>query len=99
MNSKLALAAATFTLAVTTGLIGGTTPSRAWGSGNLQWCAQNVTYNPTGDCSYASFEQCQATISGIGGDCIQNPRLAYDPSYGDPRERRVQSRRWRNGGY
>ncbi len=97
MNSKLALAAATFTLAVTTGLIGGSTPSQA--SGNLQWCAQNVTYNISGDCSYASFAQCQATISGIGGDCIQNPRLAYDPSYDEPRGGRAQNRRWRNGGY
>lgn len=90
MNSKLALAAATFALALATGLIGGTTPSQA--SANLQWCAQNVTYNTSGDCSYFSFAQCQAAISGIGGDCIQNPRLAYDPFYGEPRRGRAQNR-------
>ena len=24
------------------------------------------------ECLYSSFEQCQATLSGIGGSCVQN---------------------------
>lgn len=36
------------------------------------WCARYdwTTYN----CGFVSFQQCLATISGIGGRCEQNPR-------------------------
>jgi hypothetical protein len=36
------------------------------------WCARYdwSTYN----CGFVSFQQCLATISGIGGRCEQNPR-------------------------
>ena len=43
------------------------------------WCAYHnaSTYN----CGFTNFYQCQASISGIGGYCAQNPRFygqAYD---------------------
>ena len=46
------------------------------------------------DCSYPSYEACQATANGLGYDCIANPAAAYDTRpYGEPR------RSWRVYGY
>lgn len=28
------------------------------------------------NCGFASFEQCMASVSGDGGDCIRNPALS-----------------------
>jgi len=34
------------------------------------WCAQyNTGQN---DCSFYSFEQCEASLSGVGGTCVPN---------------------------
>jgi hypothetical protein len=45
------------------------------------WCAQYAWPNGGTNCGFVSYQQCMATISGIGGTCYQNP--AYPP----PRER------------
>jgi hypothetical protein len=44
------------------------------------WCAwyDDWTYN----CSFATLQQCRATISGVGGICKPNP---YSPPYRRPR--------------
>jgi hypothetical protein len=48
------------------------------------WCAR---YDwTTANCGFVSFQQCLATISGIGGRCEQNPR------YVAPAQRRKQAR-------
>lgn len=48
------------------------------------WCAR---YNwSTENCGFVSFQQCLATISGIGGRCVQNPR--YVPE--QPRRRKYR---------
>lgn len=41
------------------------------------WCARYdwSTYN----CGFVSFEQCLATVRGIGGFCERNPRYAGPP--------------------
>ena len=36
------------------------------------WCATYGSHGGT-NCGFYSFEQCQATVSGIGGFCYQNP--------------------------
>lgn len=47
------------------------------------WCAHFSTgYN---DCSFYSFRQCMATISGVGGYCSQN--ALETPYRGDARRR------------
>jgi len=51
------------------------------------WCAQYYDIRGITECTFNTFEQCQASISGIGGNCIQN---AYPPP-GAPRP----DRRWR----
>jgi Protein of unknown function (DUF3551) len=35
------------------------------------WCARYSS--SAGECSFQTFEQCQADIAGIGGGCTQNP--------------------------
>ena len=64
------------------------------------WCARTITNPDFGDCSFTSFGQCQATISGQAGDCIANPRLAYNQMRG-PRNARSgsQNNASDNGGW
>jgi hypothetical protein len=51
------------------------------------WCAQYYDTRSITECTFATFEQCQASISGIGGNCIQN----WYPAPAEPR----RDRRWR----
>jgi hypothetical protein len=41
------------------------------------WCARTKGTGPFGDCSFYTYNQCLATVSGQQGYCIGNPRLAY----------------------
>jgi hypothetical protein len=50
----------------------------------LPWCAAT---NDRNDCDFVSFEQCQATVRGLGGVCVQNPG-----PIGRERERRMRGR-------
>ncbi len=65
------------TLAV--GMIADITPSAAvvW----YPWCARFYDRSGSTSCAFTSFEQCLATVSGIGGACIQN----WYPAPGEPR--------------
>jgi hypothetical protein len=45
------------------------------------WCAYyNFDRGGASNCGFATWQQCQATISGVGGSCGANPR--YQPSRG-----------------
>ena len=47
------------------------------------WCAR---YDwTTSNCGFVSFQQCLATIQGIGGRCQQNPRYVPRPPRRKPR--------------
>jgi hypothetical protein len=59
-NSLLALAALV--------AAGSATPAAA---ATYPWCARYSTSG--GECSFNTFEQCMATLSGIGGSCVDNP--------------------------
>jgi uncharacterized protein DUF3551 len=52
------------------------------------WCAQFGAQTGSYDCSYYTFEQCMATVRGVGGFCNRNPRAPYV----DPRPRRQRDR-------
>ncbi len=78
MRSLFALTALLF--------VANTAPSLAQ---DYPWCARTRGNSAFGDCSFASFGQCMATVSGQRGDCIANPRLAYGQYGGD--------RRWSRG--
>ena len=46
------------------------------------WCAR---YDwTTSNCGFVSFQQCLATISGIGGRCEPNPRYVPPPQRRKP---------------
>ncbi|MDB5620055.1 DUF3551 domain-containing protein [Tardiphaga sp.] len=89
------LLAATALLVVT----GAATPSMAR---DYPVCARLVTNDFNPSCSFDTMRQCMATVSGIGGDCIQNPAFAYNQM---PRPRRGKAVRtapqndWDNGGW
>jgi hypothetical protein len=61
------------------------TGSRADGT----WCAQYSTRGGATNCGFYSFEQCRATVSGIGGFCRRNPFAAYAA---EPRSRYRRNR-------
>jgi len=68
--------------------------------------SSTTAYNPS--CSFNTMQQCMATVSGIGGDCIQNPAFAYGQAP-QPRLRgkaaraaaraAAQANAWDNGGW
>ena len=41
------------------------------------WCT-NFGDGGVNECSYTTFEQCQAAISGVGGLCTMNPSYSND---------------------
>jgi len=61
------------------------TPARAQ---NYPWCAQYSGRALGGamNCGFVSFQQCLATVSGIGGFCVRNN--LYQPPPGPHRARR-----------
>jgi hypothetical protein len=44
---------------------------------DYSWCARTPSNAGNPECNFKSFRQCQATVDGQGGDCIQNPRMSY----------------------
>jgi len=54
------------------------------------WCANYGSPAGGTNCGFHSFEQCRATVSGIGGFCQGSPGVA---SYGIVREPRRRPRR------
>jgi hypothetical protein len=74
-----------FILGILTAAILMGTPAQAQ---NYPWCA---FYSGSGmgggrNCGFTTFEQCMATISGIGGTCMQNTQYEPPPGPG-PRYR------------
>jgi hypothetical protein len=62
-------------------------PAQArWGWPQGPWCAY-IGHGAT-DCGYYSFEQCRATVFGVGGFCARNPNFI-----GPPRPRVYRPRR------
>jgi hypothetical protein len=50
---------------------------------NAPWCFSEMGRNSSGavTCSFQTFEQCLATLRGIGGSCSPNPFLSYSAPY------------------
>ena len=51
------------------------------------WCAVYTKTSGAMSCYYASYEQCMATMRGIGGNCVRSPYDNAEPR-GGPRSRR-----------
>ncbi|HKA73726.1 MAG TPA: DUF3551 domain-containing protein [Xanthobacteraceae bacterium] len=39
---------------------------------NYPWCAQYTTRGGARNCGFVSWQQCMATVSGVGGFCVRN---------------------------
>jgi hypothetical protein len=57
-------------------LLVGATPGFAR---DYPWCARSFASNGNPQCDFDSLQQCQAFISGMGGDCLPNPLMASGP--------------------
>jgi hypothetical protein len=54
-----------------------------------RWCARMAT--SLNDCSYDTFAQCMATLSGIGGVCTENPQAPQIVDPPPPRKHRKRT--------
>jgi Protein of unknown function (DUF3551) len=66
------------------------TPLPAKASANLAVCLQR---GESTECDYTTYEQCEATASGIGADCIANPDPRVTQNSEPARPRRASRRR------
>jgi hypothetical protein len=64
-------------LAVTAFGVGSTAGSAPAAAYDYPWCAQGRGFGIPGDCSYQTYEQCQASASGRNLYCNINPRVAF----------------------
>jgi hypothetical protein len=47
---------------------------------NYPWCAYyNFQHGGATNCGFATFQQCLATVSGVGGSCGANPMYQRSP--------------------
>jgi Protein of unknown function (DUF3551) len=73
----------------------GATPAMAR---DYPWCSRTPTNAGNPQCMFTSYGQCLATVSGQGGDCIQNPGIGYGQVPGR-RSGRAPDNGWRDGGW
>lgn len=88
--------AALFVTAMLMGLTGTTRPAAAI---EYPWCAQYSGEDGGGgrNCGFVSWEQCMATVRGMGGDC--EPNLFYNGSNGpDGRHAKSTAKRRHDAG-
>jgi Protein of unknown function (DUF3551) len=69
-----------FTLGISVGIVGIEKPAKAQ---NYPWCAQ---YSGDGgmNCGFATFQECLAEVSGVGGFCTQNNTYQPPPALHPP---------------
>jgi hypothetical protein len=53
-------------------LFGETADAGAQSARSYPWCAIYSTKGGTPTCSFTTREQCRASVSGVGGICIEN---------------------------
>jgi hypothetical protein len=82
----LILAASMLVLAAIAASLAAMGPARAV---EYPYCASGQ-WAGGGGCSYTTLEQCRASISGVGGSCVSNPRYTPNPNTAaqPPRARR-----------
>jgi hypothetical protein len=77
-----------FMLGISVGVVGIGNRAKAQ---NYPWCAEYAG-TPDGpvNCGFVSFEQCLATVRGVGGFCVRNN--TYQPPPGPHQSTRAQKR-------
>ncbi len=46
---------------------------------NNAWCARYYDRGNVLSCAFDTIQQCLVTVRGVGGSCVQNPRLPSPP--------------------
>lgn len=69
-------------LAASTASLAGTAPAAAY---DYPWCVQGREIGYPGDCSYKTYQQCQASASGRLAYCAINPIVAFRAQQPQPR--------------
>lgn len=93
MRTGISAATAVLTLTVLAGatLLDTQRPAAAWEPSPYPWCAYiSAPQGGWNQCGFVTFEQCLATISGVGGRCFENP--SYVPPEGYYPARRKKRR-------
>jgi uncharacterized protein DUF3551 len=68
-------------------------------SGRNPWCLRDGPGGPGNwDCSYQNIQQCEATASGAGGGCTQNPNYRGGRQSNNPRRDNPDNGTWGWGG-
>ena len=68
-----------FIVAVT--LLGETQPSNAQSAYSYPWCSLGGSRGSNAlSCYFTSWEQCRATMSGRGGNCVESPYYHAQPT-------------------
>jgi hypothetical protein len=77
----------TIALVVVAGsLLGETQPSNAQSAYSYPWCSLGGSRGSNArSCYFTSWDQCRATISGRGGNCVESPYYHARPT--QPRHR------------
>ena len=65
-----------FILGVFAALVCAETPAEAQ---EYPWCAYYSSKDGATNCGFSTYQQCMATVSGIGGNCGANPRYQGPP--------------------
>jgi hypothetical protein len=60
-------------------------PAPAQSPHDYPWCGLYADKSGAMVCYFATYEQCRATVSGIGGNCIANPSFRGGPPLSRPR--------------
>jgi hypothetical protein len=66
---------------ITAVLLGETRTSNAQAAYSYPWCSLGGPKDSNArSCYYTSWEQCRATVSGVGGICVQSPYYHPQPA-------------------
>jgi len=68
-----------FPLLLVAGFASLTGPASAQSPYAYPWCGLYADKAGATSCYFATYEQCRATLSGIGGSCIANPYFRGAP--------------------
>jgi hypothetical protein len=63
------------------GAVAQTQPSAAQTPYDYPWCALRADRSGAQSCYFTSYEQCMASLRGIGGTCIRNLYQTRGPRY------------------
>jgi hypothetical protein len=70
-------------------LLGESQTASAQSPTSYPWCARYYKDSAPTSCYFSSYQQCRASVSGVGGLCFQSPYYHATPVSVQPRHRRT----------